>query len=83
MWSKTIIVDKSIIYPNRRFSYGFGGYEDDKPTWFKRAENVKLYDNVADAVADAKKLMEVLPVEVLTFNISVENQSVEVVTIKF
>ena len=83
MWSKTIIVDKSIMYPNRKFSYGFGGFDDNTPTWFKKPENVKLYDNVGDAVADAKKLMETLPVDVLTFNISVENQSVEVVTIKF
>lgn len=94
MWTKSIIIDQSVKRIQTRegneirqnaISYAFAGFnaETKAPEWCTKAEHVKLYDTVADAVADAIKLREELPVGVLTYNIAPNSNAVQVVTVKF
>lgn len=94
MWTKTIIVDKSVIriatreereLAQAKISYGFAGFhpETGVSEWCIKADNLKLFDNVAEAVEVAKKLMEDLPVEVLTYTIVPQQGVVTITTVKF
>lgn len=89
MWTKTIIVDKTVRRVFRsgvdaQFAYAFAGFDESgKDTWTSNADAVKLYDSTADAITDAKKLREELPVDVLIYSIAPETKAVTITTVKF
>ena len=82
MWTKIIIVDGSVQINHQRFSYAFGGYDEDKKEiWTKKAEQVKLYDSEHEAVEESKKLNANLPTKLFQFNIDMTNPKMPAVTL--
>lgn len=89
-WNKTIIVDKTVKRISKvtrkesLFAYAFAGFDEaGEAKWTSKAEDVKLYDSTADAVVDAKKLSEQLPVEVMNYDINPEGKHVNITLVKF